>query len=161
MDTSFAAINRSFCRNASGAILVSDITDAKSLEDAASWKEEVDQVVASNGSPIPMVLASNKLDLLSGDEEELYEYQQQEFLDRFAKEHGFIESIRCSAKEDIEIAQLFSSLTREMLIKEIKELENEDENDYVDDGEFRDERTGSLTLSANQAIGGNSVNASQ
>jgi small GTP-binding protein len=42
MDTSFAAINRSFCRNASGAILVSDITDAKSLEDAASWKEEVD-----------------------------------------------------------------------------------------------------------------------
>jgi GTPase SAR1 family protein len=106
-----------------------------------------------------MVLASNKLDLLSGDEEELYEYQQQEFLDRFAKEHGFIESIRCSAKEDIEIAQLFSALTREMLIKEIKELENEDDNDYVDDGEFRDERTGSLTLSANQA--GGSVNASQ
>jgi len=27
MDTNFAGINRSFCRNASGAILVGDITD--------------------------------------------------------------------------------------------------------------------------------------
>jgi GTPase SAR1 family protein len=76
MDTSFAAINRSFCRNASGAILVSDINDPKSLEDAASWKEEVDQVVSgANGSPIPMVLAVNKVDTIKDeDEEDLYEY---------------------------------------------------------------------------------------
>ena len=39
--------------------------------------------------------------------------------------------------------------------------ENEDENEYADqEGQFRDERTGSLTLSANQ-IGANTVNSSQ
>ena len=42
MDTSFAAINRNFCRQASGALMVADITDPKSIEDAAQWKEEVD-----------------------------------------------------------------------------------------------------------------------
>jgi hypothetical protein len=42
MDTSFAGINRNFCRNASGAILVSDIMDNQTLEDAMMWKEEVD-----------------------------------------------------------------------------------------------------------------------
>jgi hypothetical protein len=42
MDTSFAGINRTFCRQASGALMVADITDPKSIEDAAQWKEEVD-----------------------------------------------------------------------------------------------------------------------
>lgn len=32
MDTNFAGINKSFCRNASGAILVADITDSDSIE---------------------------------------------------------------------------------------------------------------------------------
>jgi hypothetical protein len=42
MDTSFKGINMNFCRNASGAILVSDIMDTQSLDDAMRWKEEVD-----------------------------------------------------------------------------------------------------------------------
>ena len=77
MDTNFAAINRSFCRNASGALLVSDITDMCSLEDAGRWKEQVDQVVAMHGEPIPMVLAVNKVDLVLDKEErgEMEKYQ--------------------------------------------------------------------------------------
>ena len=39
MDTNFAGMNKSFCRNASGAILVGDINDIDSIEATAKWKE--------------------------------------------------------------------------------------------------------------------------
>ena len=64
MDTTFAGINRSFCRNASGAILVGDITDAASIEATAEWKTQVEEIVAVNATPIPMILALNKYDLI-------------------------------------------------------------------------------------------------
>lgn len=64
MDTNYNGINRSFCRNAAGAILAADITDGKSLDDLARWKQEVDDIVASSGTPIPMVLVVNKYDLV-------------------------------------------------------------------------------------------------
>ena len=65
MDTNFAGMNKSFCRNASGAILVGDITDIDSIEATAKWKEEVENIVSLSDSPIPMVLALNKYDLLT------------------------------------------------------------------------------------------------
>ena len=64
MDTTFAGINRSFCRNASGAILVGDITDQGSIESTAEWKNQVEEIVAVNDSPIPMILAVNKYDII-------------------------------------------------------------------------------------------------
>ncbi len=78
MDTTFAGINRSFCRNASGAILVGDITDAASIEATAEWRQQVEEIVAVNDSPIPMILAINKLDLIEEKEEngeELEDFQ--------------------------------------------------------------------------------------
>jgi len=68
MDTTFAGVNRSFCRNASGAILVADITEPQSIEACAEWKTQVEDIVAVNASPIPMILAVNKVDL--ADEKE-------------------------------------------------------------------------------------------
>ena len=64
MDTTFAGINRSFCRNASGAILVGSLTDPNSIESTAEWKQQVEEVVAVNDSKIPMILALNKYDLI-------------------------------------------------------------------------------------------------
>ena len=63
MDTTFAGINRSFCRNASGAILVGDITDAGTIEATAEWKQQVEEIVAVSDTPIPMILAVNKVDI--------------------------------------------------------------------------------------------------
>ncbi len=69
MDTNYQGINRSFCRNASGAILVADINEGKSLDDLAKWKQEVDDIVATSGTPIPMVCVLNKYDLVLPAEE--------------------------------------------------------------------------------------------
>ena len=63
-------INKLFCRGASGAIVVADITNKESLENTLKWKEQVDTHVAlRNGKPIPMVLLANKYDLIKNMEE--------------------------------------------------------------------------------------------
>ena len=62
MDTNFSGINRSFCRNAGGAIFVGDLTEPKSIEMLAEWKTQVEDII--EGAPIPMILSANKLDLL-------------------------------------------------------------------------------------------------
>ena len=67
MDTNFSGINRSFCRNAGGAIFVGDLTEPSSIEVLAEWKQQVEEII--EGSPIPMILCANKLDLLEEMEE--------------------------------------------------------------------------------------------
>ena len=46
MDTNFATLNKQFCRHASGAILVGDITDGESIDATAKWKSQVEEIVA-------------------------------------------------------------------------------------------------------------------
>lgn len=127
MDTSYNCLNRNFCREANGVIMVGDITSVQSIEDTANWKQEVDDIVATAGAPIPIVLCINKVDKLQGVDESKLEYiQTEDGVQDFAKEHQFIAAYRVSAKEDIEIATAFSTLVREMLIQEINEqLEHE------------------------------------
>ena len=72
-------INRLFCKGASGALVVADITDLESIENAANWKKQISEHVATqqaqfdynNGideddeeKGIPMLLVLNKYDLV-------------------------------------------------------------------------------------------------
>jgi small GTP-binding protein len=68
MDTNFSGINRSFCRNAGGAVFVGDLTEPASLEILAEWKQQVEEIV--EGNPIPMILCANKCDVLEEMEQE-------------------------------------------------------------------------------------------
>ena len=51
--------------------------------------------------------------------------------------NGFFDSYRVSAKEDINIAAAFSSLTREMIIAAIAQQQREDEQLEDDAAEMR------------------------
>ena len=117
MDSNFACVNKSFCRNANGAILVADITDQQSIEDCILWREKIEEIIAQNDTPIPMIFAANKVDLVN--EHRPQPLQSDEELKQFGEDNGFISAIRVSAKNDINIASLFSQLTRQMLIKEL------------------------------------------
>ena len=49
-DARGAAINKVFCRGASGAIVVADITNEDSLDSTLNWKDQVDMNVSlANG----------------------------------------------------------------------------------------------------------------
>ena len=120
MDTSYKGLNRNFCREAQGVIMVADINNMQSIEDTAMWKTEVDEMLAINGRPIPIVLCINKVDTVdTNDESNLDQLQTEQGIQEFAQQHGFIASYRVSAKEDINISTAFSTLTREMIIAEI------------------------------------------
>lgn len=102
----------------------------ESIEATAKWKEQVEEIVALNDSPIPMVLAVNKVDLVEDKLQRnipLEDFQTQEWLDQFAEESGFIGCQMVSAKNDTNISQIFTQLVREMLIKEITERQQEQE----------------------------------
>ncbi len=129
-------MNKNFCRNASGAILVADINEIGSIEDAANWKVEIENIVAQNDSPIPMVLAVNKFDLVADKESRglpLEKHQTKEWVDEFAAQHEFIAGYRVSAKDDVNVSAVFSALVRQMLIKEIQLQAQEEaqQNDRV------------------------------
>jgi small GTP-binding protein len=66
MDTSYKGLNRNFCREAQGVIMVADISSLQSIEDTSNWKQEVDEIISVGGSPIPIVLCINKVDKLDG-----------------------------------------------------------------------------------------------
>ena len=87
MDSGYIGINKAFCRNSNGAILVADIMNEKSLDDLAKWKKEIDDLIATDGTSIPMVLALNKFDLVQEKEEageQLNPFQTQEQIEEFA-----------------------------------------------------------------------------
>lgn len=115
-------INKLFCRNAVGALVVADISNRESIEATLSWKEQVDTHVAlKNGEPIPMILIVNKYDLVSDvEEEKLEEHMTQAFLDEFAEQNGFVAALRVSAKTGHNVVQSFSQLVRKIFEKEVQ-----------------------------------------
>jgi Ras-related protein Rab-32 len=98
-------VNKLFCREALGALVVADISNRESIEATLSWKEQVDMHVAlKNGEPIPMILVVNKFDLVENiAEEELEEQMTQEFLNEFADQNGFVGALRVSAKTGLNV----------------------------------------------------------
>ena len=81
-------ISRLYCKDASGAIVVGDITNRDSLQKADLWKNSVDELLAVN---IPMVFCLNKC-----DKEEAIELSQDD-LHRMGQ--GYAGIFKTSAKE--------------------------------------------------------------
>ena len=121
-DSRVGGINKLFCRNAVGALVVADISNRESIEATISWKEQVDTHVAlKNGEPIPMILIVNKYDLVQDvEEEKLEEQMTQAFLDEFAEQNGFVAALRVSAKTGHNVVQSFSQLVRKIFEKEVQ-----------------------------------------
>ena len=92
--------NKLFCKGASGALVLADITDIESIENAANWKRKVNDFVSQHqklyDSPhqhgnndddedegIPMLLVLNKYDLvedLADSGHQLEEFMTYEYL---------------------------------------------------------------------------------
>eukprot|EP00347_Sterkiella_histriomuscorum_P001075 403373426 len=138
-DSRIGGINKLFCRGASGALVVADITSRESLESTISWKEQVDTHAAlKNGQPIPMILVVNKYDMIEDIEQrgqELEEHMTEEFLQEFAQEHDFIGVLRTSAKTGLNINNAFSQLVRQIFVMEFSSTYNDggDQGIYGDD----------------------------
>jgi len=94
----FGVLTRVYFKGANGACVVFDVGAANTLETALRWKNDVDEKVRlSNGSPVPTVLFANKCDL----EQKI----QDEEIQQFADQHGFIAWFKTSAKSNTGIEE--------------------------------------------------------
>ena len=68
-----------------------------------------------------MILCVNKVEEVVDIDDSNLEYLQTDIgIVKFAQQNGFINGFRVSAKEDINVSDAFSTLTREMILNQIR-----------------------------------------
>ena len=100
----FAQLRKAYYQNASGAFFVFDTTRPETVERIGEWIE----ALHSSTGKIPIVLLENKIDLESKID--------QKKIKKLAKKHGFT-VIRTSAKDDTNVEEAFTKMTRDILEK--------------------------------------------
>ena len=76
-------ITKIFSKDSHGCIVLSDITDKKTLEICIKWKNTVDETARFlDGSNIPAILIRNKIDLLENEENVDDEEEMKEFCEK-------------------------------------------------------------------------------
>lgn len=102
-------VTKIFCKDAHGAIILSDCTDKTSLLETEKWKECIDECSRFlDGNELPIILIENKIDLLKN--QEIKQISVQEEFEEFSKKNKFTECFRTSAKDGININQSMNYL---------------------------------------------------
>ena len=99
-------ITKIFSKDSHGCIVLSDITDEKTLTECIKWKNTVDETTKFiDGTNIPSILVRNKVDLL----EENNEKDDDDKIKDFCEKNKFLRCFKTSAKTgtNIEEAMMF------------------------------------------------------
>ena len=100
-------ITKIFSKDSHGCIVLSDITDEKTLTECVKWKNTVDETTKFlDGTNIPAILIRNKVDLLEENNEK---DDDEEMIKDFCEKNKFLKCFKTSAKTgtNIEEAMLF------------------------------------------------------
>ncbi len=98
----FAQLRKAYYQNASAAFFVFDTTRPETIARIDEW---IDALFSTTGE-IPLVILENKVDLDSN--------MDQKEVDKVVKKYGF-EYLKTSAKEDKNVEEAFTKITREIL----------------------------------------------
>ena len=86
-----------FTKGSHGCLILYDTQDKKSFENTIKWKKSIDDnATFVDGSPLPIVLVQNKIDLVKAEELEGDEDELKKFVD----ENGFLTFTRTSCKNN-------------------------------------------------------------
>jgi small GTP-binding protein len=122
----YGNLTRVYYREAVAALVVFDLTRPASFEAVRKWKNDIDTKVAlANGDPIPCILVANKCDLVNVPLNE-------EVMNQFCKEHGFVNWMVTSAKKDVGIAEAMTAITQHIMSRSpIDDADDEDDDDLI------------------------------
>eukprot|EP01126_Amoeba_proteus_P048874 TRINITY_DN5671_c0_g1_i2.p2 TRINITY_DN5671_c0_g1~~TRINITY_DN5671_c0_g1_i2.p2 ORF type:complete len:171 (+),score=51.57 TRINITY_DN5671_c0_g1_i2:1632-2144(+) len=130
---------RSYYSGAKGALVVFDVVDKNSMNNAYSWKKDIDEKLNFSedqdtcNSPrhrqIPIILLANKMDLVVDVNER---QRLREEINRFSSTHGFFTWFETSAKDGFGVHEAIMCLTR--LMMEIFESEGEEVEEGLEGG---------------------------
>ncbi|KFD52456.1 hypothetical protein M513_06653 [Trichuris suis] len=102
----FNSMTRVYYRGAAGALIVSDVGRASTMEGAARWKEDLNAKCRTyGGSSVPAVLMVNKCDLIKQAGKDV-----RDKIDQFVAKHGFAGWFPTSAKEGTGIEDAVNQL---------------------------------------------------
>ena len=107
-------ITKIFSKDSHGCIVLSDITDQKTLDLSVKWKSSVDETAKFlDGSNIPSILIRNKIDLLENDNNVDDEDQIKEFCEK----NNFLRCYKTSAKTGTNIDEAMNFLISTIIDK--------------------------------------------
>ena len=114
-------ITKIFSKDSNGCIVLSDITNERTLNECVKWKNTVDETTKFiDGTNIPAILIRNKVDLLENDDNNNDEEQMKEF----CQSHSFLRCFKTSAKTGINIDEAMNFLISTIIDKMEKLAEN-------------------------------------
>lgn len=113
----YHALTPIYYRNACGAILVYDITDADSFQRCQSWQKELNSVLGS----LPIAVVGNKLDL---EKKRVVSKEEAETFVKQLEHEDLIFYCETSAKLSKGVDAMFFELTRRMLANSANTLLN-------------------------------------
>ena len=100
-------ITKIFSKDSHGCIVLSDITNEKTLTECVKWKNTVDETTKFlDGTNIPSILIRNKVDLLEENNEN---EDDEDMIKDFCEKNNFLKCFKTSAKTgtNIEEAMMF------------------------------------------------------
>ena len=107
-------ITKIFAKDSHGCIVLSDITNEKTLNECIKWKNTVDENTKFlDGTNIPSILIRNKIDLLENEDNNDDEEQMKEFCEK----NSFLGSFKTSAKTGTNIEEAMNFLIHAIIDK--------------------------------------------
>ncbi|XP_062296820.1 ras-related protein Rab-32 [Scomber scombrus] len=107
----FKKMSRVYYKEATGAVVVFDVTNSSTLEAASEWKQDLDsKVCLDSGRSVPAVLLANKCDMTGRDGDLVSS------LDSFCNDKGFLGWFETSAKDNINIDEAAAFLVKQMIL---------------------------------------------
>ncbi len=108
------SMSKVFCKDSHGVIVLSDISDKQSLDATIKWKKSIDDnVTFFDGTPLPMLLIENKIDLVDKTEQE----ESKVKLDEFSVKNGFVMNYQISVKKGINVDDSMHSFLEHIISK--------------------------------------------
>ena len=124
-------ITKIFSKDSHGCIVLSDITDEKTLNECIKWKNTVDETTKFlDGTILPSILIRNKIDLLENEDNNDDEAQMKEFCEA----HKFLRYFKTSAKTGTNIEEAMNFLIS-TIIDKIDNLVKSGKNPFEKDRE--------------------------
>ena len=107
-------ITKIFSKDSHGCVVLSDITDERTLNESIRWKNSVDETTKFlDGSKIPSILIRNKIDLLENDNND----DDEEQMRAFCETNSFLKCFKTSAKTGTNIEEAMNFLITTIIDK--------------------------------------------
>ena len=107
-------ITKVFAKDSHGCIVVSDITDEKTLAESIKWKKTVDESTKFlDESNIPSILIRNKVDLLENEDN----IDDEDKMKEICEENKFLKCFKTSAKTGTNVEEAMNFLISNIIDK--------------------------------------------